>query len=144
MDSNSLIFYKHPAPVTHYLASQLDWPVLSFCPLVLQGVMFKHCITCQCIILTSLSSVFVCHSCKQVPPALYFCRYSFRNFALNSLFLSLHAFLFLPSFRTAGNEFVSSRLALRPGHTALTEMFEEREVMARPVRVLLLVWLWEN
>lgn len=42
MDSNSLIFYKQPAPVTQHLASQLDWTVLSVFPLVLQGVMMKH------------------------------------------------------------------------------------------------------
>ena len=42
MDSNSLIFYKYPALVTQCLASQLDWTVLSLCPLVLQGVTFQH------------------------------------------------------------------------------------------------------
>jgi len=45
MDTNSLIFYEHLAPVTQYLASQLDWTLLSLCPLVLQGVMFKHSVS---------------------------------------------------------------------------------------------------
>lgn len=41
MDSTILI-YKYPAPVAQHLASQLDWTVLSLCPRVPQGVMFKH------------------------------------------------------------------------------------------------------